>query len=665
MKRIKFKGLDSCKKCLLVSISLFLLIIVSSFAGDRCWTPIGPYTQFSGGPSIYNVIIDPTDSNIIYGSEPYGGGAYKSIDGGATWLWSNIGVYNNSLDHDFHEIAIDPSNPQILYAGFGENGGGIYKSINGGFSWKRMVTGSGYIWGIWSIAVDPTNSQTVYAGGDLGHIYITNDGGVSWQRSSTAIGSYVTGIEIHPYNSSIIYAATGGNLCKSIDYGKTWTQLTAGNFGDMAINPLDPNILYTGQIISPGYGVFKSIDAGLSWTRYTTGLDKQMIYTVAVDPVSTNNIYAGWNGIFKSIDGGITWNLKTTADDFYCGSFAIDPKSPQTIYAAIEALSPSKDGVYKSLDGGETWLWSMDSILRFITINALAISPINSEILYAGTESGVFKTTSNITTWIPITIGLGNQSINAIAIDNKVPSIIYAGTNSEIYKTLDDGTTWSFMTIGIGNRSIYTLAIDPLETSIVYAGADTSIFRSSNGGITWNQMTTGIDEQLIRSIIINPINSNIVYASNGGYIYQSIDRGITWSNITALPSGEIYCLAMDSTQPNIIYVGSYLGVFTSLDAGTTWSWSSGLGNRRTYVLAIDSFHPQTIYAGTDSGIYKTDDRGNSWASMNNGIYYANIKSLVIANTSIPIIYCGGVQTGIWEFTTHPTAVEPRFWQELF
>ncbi|OLE39796.1 MAG: hypothetical protein AUG00_00715 [Candidatus Rokubacteria bacterium 13_1_20CM_2_70_7] len=256
---------------------------------DSRWYGGGVFKSTDGGATwnsttnieVADLVIDPQTPTTIYARTPYPG-AYKSMDGGATWVIMN-------LPSDAQALAIDPQTPTTLYVGvdtrFSEDfepvlyGGGVYKSSDGGVSWSLIGL---ELVSVGSLTSDPQTSTTLYAGG-----YKSTDGGVTWSSIDHAL------IAIDPRTPTTLYAGTLSGVDKSIDGGATWFAVNTNlvdtllAYGvdpvvwPLVIDPQTTTILYTGTKL----GVFKTTDGGAYWTP--TGLIQHSPLTsVAVNPSS-------------------------------------------------------------------------------------------------------------------------------------------------------------------------------------------------------------------------------------------------------------------------------------------------------------------------------------------------------------------------------------------
>jgi photosystem II stability/assembly factor-like uncharacterized protein len=338
--------------------------------GAGGWTAIN-----IGLPSldVRTLAIDPANALNVYAG-PYGDGVFKSADGGASW-------HVTGLAGDVAALAIDSGNADTLYAGIAERSctfsdHRLFKSTDGGANWRVLISRINGCDNIHSLVVAPSNTNTLYvtdfddATGDTPFPLIrSNDGGATWSEFST------------------------------------WVQPGVPPFAALAIDPRDPNTLYTG-----GYenGVFKSTDGGATWSA--TGLTNAAVGVLAIDPHNPSTLYAaasgfegypshpiGFRGLFKSNDGGASWfTINDGLSDLIgettsISALVIHPNDPKVVYAGT-----SGGGVFKSIDGGASWNPFNDG-LTDLDVRALATAPGNPASLYAATSRGVFKIIDNAT----------------------------------------------------------------------------------------------------------------------------------------------------------------------------------------------------------------------------------------------------------------------------
>jgi hypothetical protein len=183
----------------------------------------------------------------------------------------------------------------------------------------------------------------------------------------------------------------------------------------------------------------------------------------------------------------------------------------------------------------------------------LAIDPTVPTTIYAGTEwEGVFKSVDGGLTWVPSNTGMVNVKIGALAIDPLETNILYAGTygtngnNGAAYKSVDSGESWVEITNGMGGAYVFSLAIDPIATSTIYAGTSDGVFRSTDGGGVWTRLDTGDPDPYITRVVVDPLTPTNLYAVSSGTmqgILKSTNAGHDWSLIRINPDFTYQSLA--------------------------------------------------------------------------------------------------------------------------
>ena len=185
----------------------------------------------------------------------------------------------------------------------------------------------------------------------------------------------------------------------------------------------------------------------------------------------------------------------------------------------------------KTIDYGITWeRYYLSAVGHTYTI---AINPLNSNIVYAGGNPGVFKTTNAGTDWTDVTSGITDY-VMTIAINPISPNILYAGTRDGVFKTTNAGNSWS--NLGLGD--VNSIIIDPAAPDTVYAGTNSGVYISSSGGGNWQIMNMGIEDTNVTCLGIDP--GAYLYATTyGAGMYRwSLEPGIHENN-TVLPENPI------------------------------------------------------------------------------------------------------------------------------
>ncbi|HEY6062938.1 MAG TPA: hypothetical protein VIV35_04985, partial [Chitinophagaceae bacterium] len=348
------------------------------------------------------------------------------------------------------------------------------------------------------IAIDPNNTNNLWAGSASGGIWKSTNAGASWTYVTT--GLHVLGvcsILVDPSNSNIIYAGTG-EVCR----------IDTSNIG---FNVWKTRGTY-------GIGIIKSTNGGSSWSQVLTKNTAQMfaIQSMKFDPTTSNTIYAcATDGLYRSTDNGANWSM--ILSKIYVKDVAINPSNTNQIVATVGNMVNSDKGVYRTTNGNNA-------------------SP----------------------TWTKITTGLPASFEGYINIDNVGSAVLMAsigvsssGTPNEIYKSADFGATWTVSTTT--NHSSYqfwvahTVAINPFATdSIMFGGVSSYRYRVSNSTRT---AISGIHSD-VHDIQFDPVKRGTVYICCDGGIYKSTDGGANFSvRNTGLNATQFYASLGVSSNP--------------------------------------------------------------------------------------------------------------------
>ena len=367
-----------------------------------------------------------------------------------------------------NDLEIHPTNHRIIY--LGAAGGGVWKSNDGGATFNPIF--DDHIQSIGTVTLDPNDpDKTIYVGtgetwtrnsvsyGD--GIYKSSDGGANWKHIGLKNSERIAGIIVNPQNSNEIYVAALGALWgdheergvfKSKDGGETWEKILYINAktgcADLIMDPRNPSVLYasmwefrrTAWSFDSGgenSALYKSEDGGETWNKIHNGFPKGKLgrMGIAIAPSNPDIVYTVIEaeskkdkGLYKSIDQGETWNQMNndfgiTVRPFYFSRIVVDPKNENVIYKGGLNGSVSKDG-------GKTFknLGNMHS-----DIHDFAFSIVHSDMMYFGTDGGVYRSWNGGTT-CEIVENLPLSQFYHISVDNEEPYNIYGG--------LQDNGSW-------------------------------------------------------------------------------------------------------------------------------------------------------------------------------------------------------------------------------
>jgi len=618
------------------------------------------------GGLVAAVAIYPPDPSIVYAGS-WGGGVYRSRDGGSTWIWKSQGLDNLTVV----SLAVDPSDPQVVYAGTYR--GKIFKTIDGGETWALSSQGVQDQAIVYSIVVDPGQPQRVYAatrglsnnGGPpwAGVVYRSEDGGASWQRklynlAGSSVQDWAYSLTIHPLHPSILFAATHEHgIYRSSNYGDSWSSRSSGitNLSTRAVvagtTAEYENYLYTG--VWERIGVFRSTNQGVSWTQKSSGLPEAHIYGMDIDPFRPRTIYlATYNiGVMKTTNAASSW-FRAGLGSESIATLRIQPLNSDVVFAGTAG-----GGLYASPDGGASWAPSQAGLSASST-TGLVVSPLDPATYYAGVDGGGVQVSSNEgTTWSDFSAQLGARLVNGLVeqpgrdrlfaltdgaglyrCDLLNPASCWqrVGTNLPVAAistlpslperpfssrgTFFDAYDLSSSSTGIpsapeapeavaGNSGLLALAFAPSDPERGYLGTSGSgLYKTANGGDTWQ--TAGLSGLTVWAVAVDPLDGLRVYAatSQAGAAKTSSDGGGHWTNLS-LSGVTFYSLAVSPT--GTVIAGTNNGVYR-LD-GSAWTWL-GLPGSTVAWLTVHPMDPDRFLAGTTDGAYFSEDGGVTWQS---------------------------------------------------
>jgi len=291
------------------------------------WVKVGK--SLPGDPAI-SLAMSANDSNTVYASL-LGRGIYRSTDGGTTWAAAGNGGLPAS---DARPVLANHALASVVYSSADLTG--AYFSFDGGESWLASSHGMS-LW-VRRLVIHPTFPNVIYAVALRGGIFRSDDAGGTW-RNLGLIDQYLLDLAVHPTNPNIAYATTNTGIYRILDGGASgWEFIGPDVFVmDVEVNPSDPNILYAAA--TNNEGMFKSVDGGTRWTPINNGLDVTDVFTLVIDPVEPDILYAGTSsgGVFVTTNGGGSWvPIRDGMFNQFVIWLAIDAADRKTIYAGTE-----------------------------------------------------------------------------------------------------------------------------------------------------------------------------------------------------------------------------------------------------------------------------------------------------------------------------------------
>ncbi|MCP5381206.1 MAG: glycosyl hydrolase [Kordiimonadaceae bacterium] len=648
--------------------------------GGTTWNNISD-NDFNVG-TIGSIAVSQSDSNVIYvgtGEGPIrgvttssGDGIYKSTDGGETW--THIGLPKAG---QIPKIRIHPTNPDIAYAAVQGNiwgpseERGIYRTRDGGATWEHVLKVSDRAGG-GDLAMDPTNPRILYAslwengrtpwyirsGGDKGGIFKSVDGGDTWEKLSGGLPTMIgkVGVDVSASNPKRIYAVVEGDMYtndggvyRSDDAGKTWinmnpnrlTYTRAWYYDHIKADPIDDNTVYVMNV-----PFLKSIDAGKSYK--IIDVPHGDTHDLWINPDNNLNMaLADDGGATITFDGGKTWSsiMNQPTGQFY--RVATDNMMPYRIYggqqdnSTVAITSESFTGGigiddYYAVGGGES--------------AHIAFDENNPRLVYASTINGTLTE-----------IDTANRRMRPI---KPYPEYVY-GKNA---KDLKYRTNWNA-----------PVASSPHDPNIIYYGTQ-KILRSSDRGVTWEEISPDLTRNdkskqglnggpltvenvgaefygNVFYIVESPHEVGVIWSgSDDGLVQITRDNGATWTNVTpkGLPESQINAIEVsphDAATAYIAVTGYKMNdtqpyIYKTTNYGKSWTRIDKDLPRDTFVRVVreDKNKKGLLYAGTESGMFISFDDGKNWQSLKLNLPPVPITDLTIRQGDLVVATQG---RGFW------------------
>jgi uncharacterized protein (TIGR03437 family) len=513
--------------------------------GGATWTRV-----LSAG-SANSVLFHPSNGSLAYASL-LGRGIFASTDGGATFAAVNLELPAGIGRIELAISRSSPSTLYAgVSNGEPDRLQGFYRSNDGGVSWQQLENTPDYCspqcFFDNFVSVHPTNANVVFVGGSdndeaagrLRRVFRTTDGGASWQEISLGPDN----IGLHPDIHIGVFNADGSRLYLGHDGGlnvtsdplaarPVWTDLnnnfsTTLYYPGLSIHPTDVNIAFAG---AQDNGT-QRYNGRLDWTEVTCGDGG---YT-AIDPLNPSNVYAACQqlSINKSTRNGDARSFQPAADGFppqaqersaFIAPLTIDPSTPQNLYFGTHRVWQTTDGagnwraISESLGGAEG------------VVSALTVAPANSDIVVAGTSSGAVWTTANAragsgAAWTNRSSGLPGRHVTSVYVSPRSENTLYVTLSGysrfggdragHVFRSNDAGATWTDISTGLPNVPVNDLAIDPEITGRLYAGSDVGAFVSGEDGGSWLPLGSGLPRVPVTSIRLHRATRTLRVATFG------------------------------------------------------------------------------------------------------------------------------------------------------
>ncbi len=646
------------------------------------WTPIGPHNI--GGRTLA-VEFNPLNPATIYAGSA-GGGLWRSYTGGvgaAAWQYIETGYPVLGVN----TIAIPPNDSNTIYIGTGEVYGyqqsiggivirttrgsyglGVLKSTNSGQTWTKSLDWSyNQQRGVEAIAVDPVNTSVVWAATSEG-TYKSTNGGTTWNLMHNVI--MATDVKINHLNTNVVYVACGnlgsaGNgIYRTTDGGTNWQKLTSGlpaAYGGKAnlnIFKSNPQVVYAsignGSETGSGTWLCKTTNGGDNWTIVSTTdyATYQGWYShfVGVHPLDQNFLICGGIDVWKSTNGGTTLTKKTDWSAWYFGtpppggpegppnyvhadlhSVTFHPTNPNIIYFGTDG------GVFRTTDGGENYAGCNGGYQSTQFYSGFSSSPANSHLAIGGLQDNATAIYKGGVAWTRVIGGDGCQTAMHPADTN----IMY-GTYQylALQRSSNYGNGWSYVAPSTSGVTAFAapVILAPSAPAVLYAGSE-KIHKSTSSGSNWTNGNGNVvlDGNPIIALAVSKYSPDTVYAATApivsrARIFVSFNGGTSFTNITgSLPDRYPEDIVVDPSNAKTVYVAfSGFGsshLFKSTNAGTDWTdIGISLPDVPASAVIVDPLNSNNLFFGNDLGVYFSVNGGQTWQQFFTGMPMASMVS---------------------------------------
>ena len=635
--------------------SLFVPAAATGLTGGidpTAWQSIGPANL--GGP-VTCLVTHPTNASILWAGAA-GGGIWKSVDGGTTWTHAS----DNLASLRIGSLAIDPANPNVLYAGTGTSysfyrttGLGMLKSTDGGATWTSLAATANSTWQyVNRIAVSHTNSQVVLVAQDNG-IFRSADGGTTW---TLVQAGFMTDIETHPTDGNKAIAGGFGTLWVSDDAGLTWTAapgLTQPppppptqkvRRTEVAYARNNPTVAYALEAAADG-NLYRSTDGGHNYTLVTSNhpplfSTSALNATLWVDPTNANRVILGSDFLYLSSDAGATFtgfgflippgmNFVTEAAGF--------PTNKNLFIANVT-------GVYRHAD------YTLADENNTNLSNGLAIAQIvggdgnkgNGVVMGAARFMGTIHRPVAGGIWFidgfPNLVDFAGFIAADPVVESNGNSFYYA-SQKESYRRFQLGADNLFLEQTVVNNPniehassiVPPILADPNGQGVVYV-YESSLWKVSDPKVNpvWTAIKPAGAFATGGAIAVSQGDSNVIWAcdNTGGVFFTTNGTAPspTWTSVSPVPAFSAACkdLVIHPTNHGTVYAAfsdeNFVqnplsgSLWVTTNSGASWTKLSSLPDVPVYAVALSHLNPGHVIAGTYTGIYVSADGGTSWAN---------------------------------------------------
>jgi photosystem II stability/assembly factor-like uncharacterized protein len=686
------------------------------------WTPIttglgtgnvGDIALFQPNPDIVWV---GTGESCVRNSVGWGDGVYKSTDGGKTW--TNVGL---RATHHVSEVLTHPTNPDIVYVAaqghlWGHTGErGIYKTTDGGRTWRRLGRGlpEDEKTGASDLVMDPSNPNVLYAGlwqrlrephrftsgGPNGGIFKSTDGGESWTRLTRGLPEGPTGkiglaiarsdprvlvamvehgfqpprqVNNRPNPEYLDMTKPGSGIYRSEDGGGTWSYVNRYNnrpfyYSHIWIDPQEPKRVYvlTGS-------AFVSEDGGRTFARQLQGISGDF-HALWIDPKNSDRFYVGNDkGSYLTYDRGSSFIMFDNMDIGQFYAVTMDNRDPYWVYGGLQDNGnwggPSNSRDYNGVlndhwfkfhagDGFHTTVDPNDWRTVYTEAQGGRIRRLDAVFRQQGKD--ITPTPASVLNFAEVMPGYDgprgqlprsrfrfNWSSPIVLSPHDTRVVYFAGNH--IFKSTDRGDTWTIVSPDLStgdttlanpesggltrdvtgaetHATVITIAESPLVPGLLWVGTDDgNVQLTRDGGKTWTNVRGNVqgvpDRTWVSRVESSRYEAGVAYVTFDGhrrddfrpYVVKTTDYGRTWTSLaTGLPQDQpVYVIEEDPRNPRLLFLGTEFAAYVSTDGGEGWHrLMNGLPTVAIHDLVVHPRDGDLVAATHGRSVWILDDLG--------------------------------------------------------
>lgn len=569
--------------------------------GGKTWKEL-PGTH---GKSIRALAMAPSNHNVlVMGAFE---GVFRSTDAGATWdrltPENPMIMENHASMKNFVSVAIDPQNPDVIYAGTRHL---AWKTSDGGKNWHNVKDGMLDDSDVFSIIVDPRTPSRVYASACSG-IYKSDNGAELFHRVQglphSAIRTRV--LKQDPVRSNIVYAGTTGGMWKTVDGGAKWSLVTASDVivNDILIDPRNPDRVLVATDVR---GILASNDAFAHYTTSNRGFAHRVVNEVVVDHSDPNHLYAGvandgdLGGMFVSEDSGNNW---------YQSSKGLGGRDILSLQQADggELFAGTNHGIYYYSPAKHSWEAASMIFGVVPEWRPKEATPEPAPVKPKSTHSSAShsKKAAPAKPKAPVEPVIAEATAPRVRSLHMGKDAWFAATSDGLFISMDQGKKWYGQPV---NSETSFTGVNSYPDGTVTLVSHKAAYISRDWGKTWETLTLPTYVGRVHDLTMMP-DSSLWLASRQGAVH-STDGGKTWTyTLGGLPKDDVLTVVYDPAGERLLATAlQERKVFVSKDNGHTWQPTQSAD---VLIRSAMSYQGHLLATSAYNGVLLQDEQGKS------------------------------------------------------